>query len=301
MSTIDDDRAERLQGADRHREPRRRGELCRGAAPVGRARMRADHVGFEQRQRAACKPTTYRSASGTICISRFKKPDDPLKILVVCDMLLTGFDAPVEQVLYLDAPLREHTLLAGHRAREPHGGGQDLRARRRLLGRQPAHQRRLGPVFGRGRRIECAPSAHRENPASRKPPPRRHAPVRGRRSRRTKRCVWRCLEPDDVRAKFELDFLRFAEAMDMVLPDPKALEEPYVSDLKWLARLQGDRATGALSGTVRPEGLWREGRAKSSPGTCRRRRRTASGEARYPRSGVQAASRQPGVRGGQGR
>lgn len=44
-------------------------------------------------------------------IGRFKKRDDPLKILVVCDMLLTGFDAPVEQVLYLDAPLREHTLL----------------------------------------------------------------------------------------------------------------------------------------------------------------------------------------------
>ena len=43
-------------------------------------------------------------------IGRFKKRDDPLKILVVCDMLLTGFDAPVEQVLYLDAPLREHTL-----------------------------------------------------------------------------------------------------------------------------------------------------------------------------------------------
>jgi type I restriction enzyme, R subunit len=41
-----------------------------------------------------------------------------------------------------------------------------------------------------------------------------------------------------VRAKFELDFLRFAEAMDMVLPDPKALEEPYVSDLKWLSRLR---------------------------------------------------------------
>jgi type I restriction enzyme R subunit len=46
------------------------------------------------------------------------------------------------------------------------------------------------------------------------------------------------LDPDDVRAKFELDFLRFAEAMDMVLPDPKALEEPYPSDLKWLARLR---------------------------------------------------------------
>ena len=32
-------------------------------------------------------------------------------MLVVVDMLLTGFDAPVEQVLYLDRPLREHGLL----------------------------------------------------------------------------------------------------------------------------------------------------------------------------------------------
>src|SRR5256885_8426267 len=44
-------------------------------------------------------------------IDRFKDPKDPLKLLVVCDMLLTGFDAPVEQVMYLDSPLKEHTLL----------------------------------------------------------------------------------------------------------------------------------------------------------------------------------------------
>ena len=44
-------------------------------------------------------------------IERFKDRGDPLSILVVCDMLLTGFDAPVEQVMYLDAPLREHGLL----------------------------------------------------------------------------------------------------------------------------------------------------------------------------------------------
>ena len=35
----------------------------------------------------------------------------PLKILIVCDRLLTGFDAPVEQVVYLDKPLRDHNLL----------------------------------------------------------------------------------------------------------------------------------------------------------------------------------------------
>ena len=39
-------------------------------------------------------------------IERFKDRNDPVSILVVCDMLLTGFDAPVEQVMYLDAPLR---------------------------------------------------------------------------------------------------------------------------------------------------------------------------------------------------
>jgi type I restriction enzyme R subunit len=35
----------------------------------------------------------------------------PLKILIVCDRLLTGFDAPAEQVMYLDKPLRDHNLL----------------------------------------------------------------------------------------------------------------------------------------------------------------------------------------------
>ena len=44
-------------------------------------------------------------------IDRFKDRNDPLSILVVCDMLLTGFDAPVEQVMYLDQPLKEHGLL----------------------------------------------------------------------------------------------------------------------------------------------------------------------------------------------
>lgn len=44
-------------------------------------------------------------------IERFKDEHDPLSMLIVVDMLLTGFDAPVEQVLYLDAPLREHNLL----------------------------------------------------------------------------------------------------------------------------------------------------------------------------------------------
>ncbi len=44
-------------------------------------------------------------------IERFKDQKSPLKFLLVCDMLLTGFDAPIEQVMYLDKPLRDHNLL----------------------------------------------------------------------------------------------------------------------------------------------------------------------------------------------
>lgn len=44
-------------------------------------------------------------------IRNFKNPNHPLKFVLVCDMLLTGFDAPIEQVMYLDKPLRDHTLL----------------------------------------------------------------------------------------------------------------------------------------------------------------------------------------------
>jgi type I restriction enzyme R subunit len=51
------------------------------------------------------------SAEQKKLIDDFKKPEHPLSFLIVCDMLLTGFDAPVEQVMYLDASLREHTLL----------------------------------------------------------------------------------------------------------------------------------------------------------------------------------------------
>lgn len=41
---------------------------------------------------------------------QYKKPESGIGIICVCDRLLTGFDAPVEQVMYLDKSLREHDL-----------------------------------------------------------------------------------------------------------------------------------------------------------------------------------------------
>ncbi len=61
-----------------------------------------------------------RHARGWKAVDNFTKPfdyHDPEKeltgiaFLIVCDMLLTGFDAPIEQVMYIDKRVKEHNLL----------------------------------------------------------------------------------------------------------------------------------------------------------------------------------------------
>ena len=41
----------------------------------------------------------------------FKDPEDPLQLVFVCAMWLTGFDAPTLSTLYLDKPMKDHTLM----------------------------------------------------------------------------------------------------------------------------------------------------------------------------------------------
>lgn len=58
-------------------------------------------------------------------LDRFRDPTDPLKILIVTSKLLTGFDAPILQTMYLDKPLRDHTLLqAICRTNRPYGNAK---------------------------------------------------------------------------------------------------------------------------------------------------------------------------------
>ena len=42
---------------------------------------------------------------------RFKDPDDPFRLVFVCAMWMTGFDVPSCSTLYLDKPMRNHTLM----------------------------------------------------------------------------------------------------------------------------------------------------------------------------------------------
>lgn len=50
-------------------------------------------------------------AAETAVKKRFKAFGQEPSFLIVCDKLLTGFDAPIEHVMYLDKPLKEHNLL----------------------------------------------------------------------------------------------------------------------------------------------------------------------------------------------
>lgn len=44
-------------------------------------------------------------------LDNFRDPHHPLKLVIVTSKLLTGFDAPILQVMYLDKPMKDHTLL----------------------------------------------------------------------------------------------------------------------------------------------------------------------------------------------
>ena len=170
-------------------------------------------------------------------IERFKDRDDPLAVLIVCDMLLTGFDVPVEQVMYLDAPLKEHTLLqAIARVNRPHGDektyglvvdywGVSAKLQDALAVFSKADiQGALTPNVDELPRLESRHAAAMRFFQAVADPDDLDA------------CV-QVLEPEDVRAEFDLAFRRFAQSMDMLLPDRRALR--YRGDLLWLGKIRG--------------------------------------------------------------
>jgi type I restriction enzyme R subunit len=168
-------------------------------------------------------------------IDSFKEdPPEELALIIVCDMLLTGFDAPVEQVMYLDAPLREHTLLqAIARVNRPHEGktyglvvdywgvADDLQDALGIF--EPRDiQGALTPLEDQLPRVQAL----------------RRKAVRffdGVDRDDLDACV-AVLEPEDHRAEFDAVFLGLARALDMLLPDPRAV--PYVKDLRWLGKVR---------------------------------------------------------------
>jgi len=175
------------------------------------------------------------SAQRKALLARFLDPRDALQILVVCDMLLTGFDAPVLQVMYLDSGLREHTLLQAiarvNRTDDQKTYGLVVD----YWGVSESLQDALatfapGDVKGAmTRKVDELPRLQA-----------RHAAAMQFFARVKKRddleAFVKVLEPEDVRAAFDQAFRRFAESLDLVLPDPKGL--PYRKDLAWFGMVR---------------------------------------------------------------
>jgi type I restriction enzyme R subunit len=59
----------------------------------------------------ALQPHLRTKARNAALAKRFKDPDDPLKLVIVRDMWLTGFDAPCLHTMYADKPMQGHGLM----------------------------------------------------------------------------------------------------------------------------------------------------------------------------------------------
>lgn len=57
------------------------------------------------------RPHLYSRDEKKLLEKRFKDPDDPLQMVIVRDMWLTGFDAPCCHTMYLDKPMQGHNLM----------------------------------------------------------------------------------------------------------------------------------------------------------------------------------------------
>jgi type I restriction enzyme R subunit len=61
--------------------------------------------------KALLRPHIYSPQTRKRLEKRFKDPADPLRLVIVRDMWLTGFDAPCVHTLYVDKPMKGHNLM----------------------------------------------------------------------------------------------------------------------------------------------------------------------------------------------
>ncbi|CEK11044.1 type I restriction endonuclease subunit R [Legionella hackeliae] len=61
--------------------------------------------------KALLRPHVYSKQVRKDLEKRFKKPDDELRLVIVRDMWLTGFDVPCAHTLYIDKPMKGHNLM----------------------------------------------------------------------------------------------------------------------------------------------------------------------------------------------
>jgi type I restriction enzyme R subunit len=185
---------------------------------------------------------TDRSTQYT-AIKRFKKPllgpenkTDALGFLIVKSMLLTGFDAPIEGVMYLDRSIREAELLQ-----------TIARVNRTGFGKSAGI---VVDYFGVANHLQAALAAYSDDdvdgalrslkdeiPALRDRHVRAVDVLRARGIEDlndTESCI-QALDTERVRQEFGVKVKAFMQSLDLVLPRPEAL--PFTPDAKQLAMI----------------------------------------------------------------
>ena len=174
-------------------------------------------------------------------INNFTKPlgtnkpkEDPTAFLIVKDMLLTGFDAPIAQVMYIDRSLKDHTLMqAIARVNRTYKGKAcgyvvDYFGLSDYL-TEALNQFSSDDVEGTYRDLKD------EIPRLKAAHTRVAAVFSGVKGTDVDDYVLH-LKDEDVRQQFELAFKRFAKQMDVILPDTAA--KPFIPDLKLWGKVQ---------------------------------------------------------------
>jgi type I restriction enzyme R subunit len=78
-------------------------DINKGAIKVIMTGSSSDPAGYQQH--------IYNKKQQAKIANRVRDPDDSLKVVIVCDMWLTGFDAPCLNTMYIDKPLVGHNLM----------------------------------------------------------------------------------------------------------------------------------------------------------------------------------------------
>ncbi len=162
-----------------------------------------------------------------------KLSESKCHFIIVKDMLLTGFDAPICQVMYLDRKIMDHSLLqAIARVNRPKEGKQrgfvvDYYGLASYL-TSALDQFTQNDVQGVLKELKD------EIPKLDRAYNKVLEYFKDRDLEDLEECIL-VLEKEDVRQQFELSFRKFAKLMDIVLPDPYA--KRYLRDLKLLGKI----------------------------------------------------------------
>jgi type I restriction enzyme R subunit len=177
-------------------------------------------------------------------IEDFPKPlsDNPTAFLIVKDMLLTGFDCPIAQVMYIDRKLQDHTLMqAIARVNRTYKGktcgfvvdyyglSQHLTDAFELFTSDDVD----GTIASLKDEIPKLKATHTvamsffKNVTD-------DGTKNGKPSTDVDDYVL-ALKDEDIRAQFEMAFKRFAKQMNVILPDKAA--SPFIKDLTFLGKV----------------------------------------------------------------